>query len=562
MTVENVKQNPLLLAQFENMFIQAIKSHVVVEEKSNVSGAGAVKFVKKANLDNQTLVNDLANIAVPINRNLPISYGSGKNKFTDKVFGKRESYIIECTDFGTYGRGTEGVIAEFLQDHEKINTSHSTKYEKPTHLPYNLNVAKHDGTDYSLSHINANEGLVYRAKNLAFDKQKDLASMIRGARMNDKKAEINEPEWTQQPITELRAGTDIFSLKGSPHETFYPSMGDQAKFYSYKNVEKNTKSVAVSDKLVKINLLNSKISDKIKGFGAGVSGTSMTLYIHALDYMRRNEIQDDNNEIKCRIIKSIVQHVCGINIDDSFDLDNAISFNQNKDIEWKISENIKKDSSGKLKKHIEDLHHSLPEVMMGIEIGKMFVDNGLDFRDNKCNIEFSKLEDIAIKCWHSIDKKNKLAQELKTKTLYDVVQDVYRKIDDTKLFELKKDDSKIALKKQKVSCATKLPARLSSGNVKTLKNDQHMTANIYSKIVDDCLKIVRAQRSNGDDIAILRAAKVNFSENDAHTTKLSHMQGAIEEHFDQRIKEETWKAKKNLATKLDFKNVLERCCGG
>ena len=119
----------------------------------------------------------------------------------------------------------------------------------------------------------------------------------------------------------------------------------------------------------------------------------MTLYIHALDYMRRNEIKDDNNEIKCRIIKSIVQHVCGINIDDSLDLDNAISFNQNKDIEWKISENIKKDSSGKLKKHIEDLHHSLPEVMMGIEIGKMFVDNGLDFRDNQCNIEFSKLAD-------------------------------------------------------------------------------------------------------------------------------------------------------------------------
>ena len=143
----------------------------------------------------------MANIAVPINKNLPISYGSGKNKFTDKVFGKREAYIIECADFGTYGSGAEGVIAEFLQDHEKINTSHRTKYAKPTHLPYNLNVAKHDGTDYSSSHINANEGLVYRAKNLAFDKQKDLASMIRGVRMNDKKAEINEPEWTQQPIT-------------------------------------------------------------------------------------------------------------------------------------------------------------------------------------------------------------------------------------------------------------------------------------------------------------------------------------------------------------------------
>ena len=69
----------------------------------------------------------------------------------------------------------------------------------------------------------------------------------------------------------------------------------------------DNQSVAVSDKLVKINLLNSKISDKIKGFGAGVSGTSMTLYIHALDYMKRNEIKDDNNEIKCRIIKSIVQ---------------------------------------------------------------------------------------------------------------------------------------------------------------------------------------------------------------------------------------------------------------
>ena len=50
LTVENVKQNPLLLAQFENMFIQAIKSHVVVEEKSNVSGASEVRFVKKQTL--------------------------------------------------------------------------------------------------------------------------------------------------------------------------------------------------------------------------------------------------------------------------------------------------------------------------------------------------------------------------------------------------------------------------------------------------------------------------------------------------------------------------------
>jgi hypothetical protein len=82
-------------------------------------------------------------------------------------------------------------------------------------------------------------------------------------------------------------------------------------------MERRGKSVEVSNKLVKINLLNSKISDTIKGFGAGVSGTSMTLYIHALDYMRRNKIKDDNNEMKCRIIKSIVRHVCGINIDDS-----------------------------------------------------------------------------------------------------------------------------------------------------------------------------------------------------------------------------------------------------
>jgi hypothetical protein len=243
------------------------------------------------------------------------------------------------------------------------------------------------------------------------------------------------------------------------------------------------------------------------------------------------------------------------------DLNNAISF-QNKDIEWKISENIKTYySSGKLKKHkhTEDLHHSLPEVMMGIEIGKMFVDNRLDFRDNNCDIEFSKLADnvegIAIKCWHSIDKKNKLAQELRTKTLYNVVQDVYCKIDDTKLFELKEYNSKTPLKKQKVSCATKLPARLSSGNVKTLKNDQHMTANIYSipkktmpafdqkkdKIVDDYLKKI----TSVNEVNKLRDAKSLYLKESYNIKNNS----GVESYFDEKIKLALLKQRKDLFAK-------------
>ena len=136
-----------------------------------------------------------------------------------------------------------------------------------------------------------------------------------------------------------------------------------------------------------------------------------------------------------------------------------------------------------------------------------------------------------------------------------MVQDVYRKIDDTKLFELKKDDSKIPLKKQKVSCATKLPARLSSGSVKTLKNDQHMRANIYSipkktttaldqkkdKIVNEYLEKI----TRGNKVSKLRDAK-NLYLKESYNIK--HNRG-VESHFDEKIKLALLEQRKDLCAK-------------